>query len=446
MIETKSKQEKALLVGANVDGDIDFERSMEELAALTEACELGVMGTVTQNLDRPNQALFFGSGKVAEIRDMAEELSANMVIFDNALSPMQLRNLQIEIGLPVLDRTALILDIFAVRARSREAKLQVEVAKLQYMLPRLAGLHAALSRQGGSGGGNGSGSGFANKGAGETKMELDRRHIEHRLSELRKELREVERERETQRKQRSNSEIPRVALVGYTNAGKSTLMNAYLDSFLAKEGVETDKLEEKKVFEKDMLFATLDTTVRKIPMPNKKDFLLSDTVGFIDKLPHNLVQAFKSTLEEVREADLLLQVVDVSDEHHKDQIKITQETLHELGADKIPVIYVMNKADKAFADREEEVNLPLVLEDRIFISAKQKIGLDELTQMIQSRLYADQVSCQMLIPYDQGAVTSYLNENAEIISTDYLPEGTKISLKMRKSDYNRYCQYVLEEV
>ena len=184
---------------------------------------------------------------------MAEELSADMVIFDNALSPMQLRNLQIEIGLPVLDRTALILDIFAVRARSREAKLQVEVAKLQYMLPRLAGLHAALSRQGGSGGGNGSGSGFANKGAGETKMELDRRHIEHRLSELRKELREVERERETQRKQRSNSEIPRVALVGYTNAGKSTLMNAYLDSFLAKEGVETDKLEEKKVFEKEKI-------------------------------------------------------------------------------------------------------------------------------------------------------------------------------------------------
>lgn len=445
MIETKGKQEKALLVGANVNGDPDFDRSMEELAALTEACELGVVGSVTQNLDKPNQALFFGTGKVAEISDMAAELHADMVIFDNALSPMQLRNLQMEIGLPVLDRTALILDIFAVRARSREAKLQVEVAKLQYMLPRLQGLHAALSRQGGSGGGSGAGSGFANKGAGETKMELDRRHIEHRLSELRKELKDVEQERATQRKQRSNSDTPRVALVGYTNAGKSTLMNAYLDEFLPKDGSEADRLEEKKVFEKDMLFATLDTTVRKIPMPNRKDFLLSDTVGFIDKLPHDLVQAFRSTLEEAREADLLLQVVDASDEHHKEQMKITQQTLHELEADQIPMIYVMNKADLAFAGREDEVTLPLVLEDRIFISAKQKIGLSELTDMITAKLFQNHVSCSMLIPYDQGGVTSYLNENAEILSTEYLPEGTKITLNLKKSDYNKYNRFVISD-
>lgn len=440
MIETREEKEKVLLVGVNLDDGSDFERSMQELKALAEACELEVVGRVDQNLDKPTQSLFIGTGKALEVKEKARELGADMVIFDNALSPMQLRNLQTEVGIPVLDRTALILDIFAVRARSREAKLQVELARLQYMLPRLAGLHSALSRQGGSGGGTGSGSGFANKGAGETKMELDRRRIEHRLSELRKELQEVEKERETQRKQRSLSAMPRVALVGYTNAGKSTLMNAMLDTFLPREGSEAEKLEEKKVFEKDMLFATLDTTVRKIPLPNKKDFLLSDTVGFIDKLPHNLVQAFRSTLEEAKEADLLLQVVDCSDPDYKEQMKITEETLHELEADRVPMVYVMNKADLFFGNEQK---LPVVLEDRIFISAKQKIGIEELVQIICRKMFQDHVLCEMLIPFQDGAVVSYLNENADIQSTEYLAEGTKLTLSLRKSDYDKYIRYVI---
>lgn len=442
MIETKEEKEKVLLVGVNLDDGSDFERSMQELKALAEACELAVVGRVSQNLDRPTQALFIGTGKAKEIKEKAWELRADMVIFDNALSPMQLRNLQTEIGISVLDRTALILDIFAVRARSREAKLQVELAKLQYMLPRLAGLHTALSRQGGSGGGSGTGSGFANKGAGETKMELDRRRIEHRISELKKELSEVEKERETQRKQRAMSAMPRVALVGYTNAGKSTLMNAMLDTYLPKDGSEVERLEEKKVFEKDMLFATLDTTVRKIPLPNKKDFLLSDTVGFIDKLPHNLVQAFRSTLEEAKEADLLLQVVDCSDPNYKEQMKITGETLHELEADRVPMFYVMNKADLFFG--EEQV-LPLVLEDRIFISAKQRLGIEELVELICQKMFKDHVNCEMLIPFSDGAVVSYLNENADIQATEYLAEGTKLTLSLRKSDFDKYQRYVYAE-
>ena len=229
---------------------------------------------------------------------MAMDCGADVIIFDNSLSPMQLRNLQERLEKPVLDRSTLILDIFAGRARSREAKLQVEVARLQYMLPRLVGLHAALSRQGG-----GTGS-LSNKGAGEKKLELDRRVLERRLTQLRRELKEVGEERQTQRKRRAGSGMPRVALVGYTNAGKSTLLNAMLDLY----GSDETDVEEKKVMEKDMLFATLDTTVRKIAADNHHAFLLSDTVGFIHKLPHNLVEAFHSTLEEAKEASLLLQV------------------------------------------------------------------------------------------------------------------------------------------
>ena len=291
--------ERALLVGVNLNNGEDYKLSLEELGSLAEACEMEVVGSVEQNLIDVHKAFYIGTGKVEEVKEVAEEKEADVVIFDNSLSPMQMRNLQDKIGKPILDRSTLILDIFASRARSREAKLQVEVARLQYMLPRLVGLHAALSRQGG-----GSGS-MSNKGAGEKKLELDRRVLEHRLAEYRRELKEVGAERQTQRKKRAASGMPRVALVGYTNAGKSTLMNAMLDLF----GVDEIDVEEKKVMEKDMLFATLDTTVRKIAPENRHAFLLSDTVGFIHKLPHNLVEAFHSTLEEAREADILLQVL-----------------------------------------------------------------------------------------------------------------------------------------
>ena len=315
-----SIMEKALLVGMNLNNGEDYKLSLEELESLANACDMEAAGIVEQNLPEVHKAFYIGTGKVEEVKEEAESLNADVVIFDNSLSPMQIRNLQDKIGKPILDRSTLILDIFAKRARTREAKLQVEVARLQYMLPRLVGLHAALSRQGG-----GSGS-LSNKGAGEKKLELDRRVLEHRLSEYRRELKEVSSQRKTQRKKRADSGMPRIALVGYTNAGKSTLLNAMLELY----GVDEIDTEEKKVMEKDMLFATLDTTVRKISPENHHDFLLSDTVGFIHKLPHHLVEAFHSTLEEAKEADILLQVVDYSDSHYKEQISVTENTLKEL--------------------------------------------------------------------------------------------------------------------
>ena len=308
--------ERALLIGVNLNDGEDYQASLEELGALAEACDMEVTATVEQTLEQVHKAFYIGTGKVEEVKELAGKYDIDVIIFDNSLSPMQIRNLQERLDKPILDRSTLILDIFARRARTREAKLQVEVARLQYMLPRLVGLHAALSRQGGASGS------MSNRGAGEKKLELDRRVLEKRLSQLRRELKEVGQERETQRKQRMKTGMPRVALVGYTNAGKSTLLNGMLDLY----GADEVDAAEKKVMEKDMLFATLDTTVRKIAPGDHHAFLLSDTVGFIHKLPHNLVEAFQSTLEEAREADILLQVVDYSDVHYREHIAVTNQT------------------------------------------------------------------------------------------------------------------------
>ncbi|MBQ8592110.1 MAG: GTPase HflX [Lachnospiraceae bacterium] len=418
------EKQRAILVGINLNDDADFEISMEELASLAEACDMEVIGKVEQNLATINQAFYIGTGKVDEVREAATALEADYIIFDNALTPSQLRNLQRELVLPILDRTTLILEIFSTRAKTREAKLQVETARLQYMLPRLVGMHTSLSRQGG-------GSGLSNKGAGEKKLELDRRRIEHRLSELRKELETIAKDRDTQRKQRMNSNMPQVALVGYTNAGKSTMMNAMLDMF--------SESEDKKVEEKNMLFATLDTTVRKIEPGDNKNFLLSDTVGFIDKLPHNLIKAFRSTLEEVRNADLLLQIIDYSDVHFKEHIRVTEDTLKELGADSIPCIYVMNKADLVMPEDE----LPMIKENRIYMSAKKQLGIEALVGMMRDRIFLDYKECQMLIPYDKGSITSYLNEHATVSEAEYKENGVLLTLSVKHSDYQKYINYVV---
>ena len=434
--------EKVLLVGVNLNDGEDYLTSLKELGALAEACDMEVAGSVCQTLEAVHKAFYIGTGKVDEVKELAQECNADVIIFDNSLSPMQMRNLQERLEKPILDRSALILDIFAGRARSREAKLQVETARLQYMLPRLVGLHAALSRQGGASGS------MSSRGAGEKKLELDRRVLEQRLAQFRRELKEVGSERETQRKRRMKSGLPKVALVGYTNAGKSTILNAMLDLY----GGEDAEGEEKRVLERDMLFATLDTTVRKIAPENHHPFLLSDTVGFIHKLPHNLVEAFHSTLEEVREADLLLQVVDYSDEHYKEQIAVTNQTLKKLGTEGIPMLYLYNKSDLVSPDdvpglsgvapeRMEEC-LPAVTEGAIYLSAKKRIGMEELVGLIEKKLSGGYRECTLLIPFTDGRAVSYLNENAVVYETEYLESGVRMRIKLRKEDYGYYEKYL----
>lgn len=417
--------EKAILVGVNLRNDEHFDYSMEELNNLAEALNVEVAGIITQNLERITPSHYVGTGKIEEIKNFYDEAQANLVIFNDELSPSQIRNLERDLETKVIDRTMLILDIFGRRAKTREAQMQVELAQLQYMLPRLVGLHASLSRQGG-----GTGGGFKNRGAGETKLELDRRKIEDQIAKIKKELEHVKEQRETQRKQRRKNAIPVVSIVGYTNAGKSTIMN----QLLAKIGQE----DHKQVFEKDMLFATLETSVRQIELPDKKTFLLTDTVGFVSKLPHHLVKAFRSTLEEARDADLLLHVVDVSNSEHGFMMEVTNETLKAVGVEGIPTIYVYNKADIA------NVPYPVVSGDNIWISAKQGIGLEELLQMIRQHIFSDYITCKMLIPYEQGNIVSYLNEHASVYETAYEENGTLLTLEVKEADYAKYQQFVIK--
>ncbi len=435
-----------------MNGAIDSSNSMEELEELAKAADMEVIGIVTQKMSAVNKAFYIGTGKVEQVRQLAKESGAGLVVFDNALSPMQLRNLQRELETAVMDRTTLILEIFSKRARTKEAKLQVEVASLQYMLPRLVGLHDALSRQGGASGS------MSNKGAGEKKLELDRRHIEARLSALRKELAGVEKDRETQRKQRLKSAIPLVSLVGYTNAGKSTVMNALIDRYTCGE--------DKKVLEKDMLFATLETTVRKMEGEGGKSFLLSDTVGFINQLPHNLVKAFRSTLEEVKNADLLLHVIDYSDASYREHMKVTKETLEELGTGRIPVICVFNKLDLKGVDelagepekrQEEEAEhsgkyseecqegYPRVSGNNIFMAAGKGVGIEELVSLIEENLFGKRKQYELLIPYTAGGIFSDLSERAFIAACEYRENGIYIKAALDEELAGRYRKYLKNE-
>lgn len=423
MTEQQTLEQKAILVGVDLNHQADFDYSMEELANLTEACDIEVVGVLTQNLPKVTPSHYIGTGKIEEVRALMEAHNGNLVIFNDELSPSQLRNLESDLQCKVIDRTLLILDIFAERAKTREAQLQVEVARLKYMLPRLIGLRESLGRQSG-------GVGTKNRGAGETKLELDRRRIEEKITALSRELETLVAHRQTQRKQRKKNDVPVVSLVGYTNAGKSTIMNALLETYSPGQ--------EKQVLEKDMLFATLETSVRNIPLEDNKAFLLTDTVGFVSKLPHHLVKAFRSTLEEVSEADLLIHVVDYSNPEFTRMIEITHQTLKEIGITDIPAIYAYNKSDRT------EQAIPDVQGDIIYLAAKPRIGIAELVGEIRSRIFKDYMKCTMLIPFDKGSLVSYLNEHANVLDTSYEAEGTKLTLECRQSDYGRYQEYVIE--
>lgn len=407
---------KAITVGLQRKEDISY--SMAELKGLCEAAGADVLGQMVQNMERPNTATYIGKGKVEELAELVRNMEADMVVFNDELTGMQLRNLEDALGVRVIDRTILILDIFASRATSKEGKLQVELAQLQYRIPRLTGFGNSLSRLGG---------GIGTRGPGEKKLETDRRHIERRMYDIKSELSQLKNTRNVQRAKREKSEIPIVALVGYTNSGKSALMNRLLS--------RTDK-EEKTVFEKNMLFATLDTQQRNVTLENGRQFILIDTVGFVSKLPHSLVEAFKATLEEVTFADLLLHVVDSSYENHDFHIGVTNKVMNEIGAGNKEKLMVYNKIDLP----HEEI-LPESGYDYIEISAKKDINIDGLIAKIEEKIFGDYVNAQFLIPYDRGDISSYLCSEATVNVMDYKENGTFFSVSIKNSDYQRFKKY-----
>ena len=416
---------KAIIVGIKINNQKDFDYMMDELENLVYANNITVSERLVQNLDKIHAGHYLGSGKIEELKKIIAETDVDMVIFNDELSPYQIRNLEEFFDIEVIDRTQLILDIFYKRAKTKEAKLQVEIARLQYELPRMrTSRDEKLDQQSGA-------SGTANRGAGETKLEINYRTIKHRIQLLNKELENVIKERDIQRKQRKKNQISVVSLVGYTNAGKSTIMNKFVNKF--------NKGESKEVFEKDMLFATLETSVRNITLPDRKKFLLTDTVGFVSNLPHHLIKAFRSTLEEVREADLLIHVVDYSSIHYKNMMQTTDSTLAEVGVKDIPVIYVYNKADLT------EKEIPADDGDSIYISAKNDIGLDLLLEKIYDKIFQDYEKAVFLIPYNKGEIVSHFNENASVLDIKHEENGTKITAECRKSDIEKYKNYIIND-
>lgn len=402
----------------------DFDYTMQELANLAEACDMEVKDTVIQKLERPVSASYVGRGKAEEIKTQGKIHDARILIVNDELTPMQIRNLGDLTDMKIIDRTALILEIFASRARSKEARLQVQIAQLRISLPRLHTDNDKVKLDQQTGGGGGS---FNSRGGGETKLEKDRRVIGKRISILKKELKDIEEKQSVTRKQRDASGLRSVALVGYTNAGKSTTMNGLLRA--------CGKDDDKQVFEKDMLFATLDTSVRRLHFKDNKDFLISDTVGFVSHLPHQLVQAFKSTLSEAAKADLLVQVIDVSDPNYRDMIKTTEETLKEIGVENIPMIYAFNKADLT------EAPYPEILGNQITYSAKYPASIEKIVELIKENIFKDDRIVTFKIPFSEGRYLDELNVRGTVLETTYEEDGTVVSANVSPELHSRLSRF-----
>lgn len=413
-------QERAVLVGLNADcfraDQTATEETLEELEALLETAGGFCTAKVLQNRHTPDSHSFIGEGKAQEVRMLIEATGSTMAVFDNELSPGHIRALEELLGVTVLDRSALILDIFAQRARTREGRLQVELAQYKYLLPRLSGMGKSLSRQGG---------GIGTRGPGETKLETDRRHIRERIARLESELKQVRQVRAVQRERRRKNSVPVVAIVGYTNAGKSTLLNQ-----LTGAGIPAN----------NRLFDTLDTTSRQLTVSDNLDVILSDTVGFIAKLPHHLVDAFRATLEELEYADVLLHVIDASDIHRQEHMEVVEKLIRQLAKEDVPVISCYNKAELV-----EPTDIP-VGEGIVAVSAKQGLHMQELLQAIEKALDQGLHHVCLLLPYSMGGMVETLHSTAKVKNTEYTAEGIAVEAVVDEILFGRIRDYVVKEL
>lgn len=421
----ENDDEYAILVG------IDNDESLDELAELARACNVKVVGKFFQKKSKIDPCYFIGTGKVIELARFKQIKKANLIIFDEELSGLQVKNLEEVTGCKVIDRTVLILEIFATRARTREAKIQVELAQLKYRSSRLLGFGTTMSRTGG---------GVGTKGPGEKKLEIDKRRIRETIHDLKQELEKIRKTRITQREKRDESGIPKISLVGYTNVGKSTLRNLLVSMYTADN---TSKKED--VFAENMLFATLDITTRAITLPDKRVASLTDTVGFVRKLPHDLVEAFKSTLEEVSFSDLIIHVVDISSDTVVEQIKAVENVLNELNALDKPTFLALNKCEMATPEQIANVKEKFSNYQMIEISAKKNYNIDKFLDMTVSLLPQTTRKCTYLIPYTDTSMGAYLHRNAIIQSEDYEGEGVRIVAIVNDEVYNRCRKFMVEE-